>query len=323
MGTTNKTSLIDTYQTYFSKQLLKHAVQELHLNEFALQAELPQKSGSDTIRFFRPSEADASQVQTLSEGVVPGNFRNVTYTYIDVPLVQYGEVAKITDVVTMTALFDALTQSIKTMGEDCALHADTITRDVLAHPTAGLTKRYAQGLANFAALDTATPSAGKITAADLLDACTRLKVNRAPRKEGRYVAIVPPQVGRDIQRDPDWIDAAKYSNVQALYKGELGMLYGVRIIEATNPFIESTVEGTYDPAGDIYLTIVTGEGAYGTPKLAGTQSPSKPKIMIVNKPDSANPLNQWMTAGWKAYWAAKVLNPNYGIALRTKSEFAA
>lgn len=330
MAATTTTTLSNTYQTYFSKKLLQHAEQELRLNEFATEAELPKNLGSKIIQWFRPAVAVASEVQTLSEGTPISTFRDVTYTAVSATLAQYGEAAKITDVVTMTGLFDALQQSIQTMGEDCALHADGLTRDALCHASTGLTKMYAQGLANFAGLIGASIANSKLTGADLLRSATKLMINRAPRKDGGYVAVIPPQCSYDIKRDSDFLDAAKYSNVKALYKGEIGSLWGVRCVEATNPFQEDETEGTYassfssggsNTLGLVYTTIVTGRDAFGTPKLAGTQSPWKPSVIINDKPDKSDPLNQFITAGWKSFWAAKVLNADYGIALRARSGF--
>lgn len=331
MAVTDTGTLTNTYHTYFSKKLLDHAVQELRLNEFAMEAELPRNVGSKEIQWYRPGVGDATQVQTLSEGTPISTFRNVTYTPVTATLVQYGEAAKITDVVTMTGLFDALKQNIDTMGEDCALQADTLTRGALTHASTGLTKMYAQGQTTFAGLIGQTVAASKLTGTDLLRAATRLKINRAPRIGGNYVAIIPPQCSFDIMRDGDFLDTAKYSNSQALYKGEIGSLWGVRCVEATNPHQEDETEGTHtdtfnvagsNTLGLVYSTIVTGRASYGVPKLAGTQSPSKPTVIINNKADKADPLNQFITAGWKAFWAAKVLNPAFGICLRARSAFA-
>jgi len=327
MATTAQSTLSDLYQTFFSKQLLQHAVQALVLDKFGLQAELPKKKGNLTIRWFQPEVGASSNVQTLTEGTPISTFRNVTYSYVEATLAQYGEAAKITDVVTMTGLFDALKQSIETMGEDCALHADDLVRAALSHTSAGLTKRYGQSLADFTALSAATQANGKIIGADLLDSVTQLKINRAPKIGGAYVIAMAPQVLRDLLRDSDVLDPAKYVQPDGIYKGEIGMLWGGRIVEHTNPFIEDETEGTYDATDDnsdglIYSTYVLGRGAYGTPKLAGTQSPLKPSIIINDKPDKADPLNQYMTAGWKSFWTAKLLNANFGICLRTKSTFA-
>jgi len=324
MATIDSTKLINTYQTYFAKQLLEHAVQELVLDQFGKQAELPAKSGSKTIRWFMPNTADASQVQALAEGVPITNFREISYSFIEAKLEQFGEAAKITDVVTMTALFDALKQSIQTMGEDCALFADTKIRRVLSDPTSGLSKRYA-GADDFNDLKTKTPVQGKLNAQDILDAVTQLQIDRAKPIGAGYVCVLCPQVQRDLIRDSDLLEPAKYQTESRIAKNEIGMVWGARIVNHTNPQIEVVTEGapatSTNSADLIYSTHILGRDAYGVPKLSGTQSPWKPSIIINNKPDSMNPLNQFMTAGWKSFWTAKVLDKSKGITIRSKATY--
>lgn len=334
MATTTQSTLTDLYQTFFSKQLLDHAVQALILDQFGVAADLPKNKGSLTIRWFRPGVADASQVQTLVEGTPISTFRNVTYAYVEATLAQYGEAAKITDVVTLTGLFDALKQSIQTMGEDCALFADTTVRNVLSHqtPGTGLSKRYAQGLANFAAVVAATNANAKLVATDILDGVTGLRVNRAPLIGGAYVLAICPQVLRDVVRDDDLLKVAQYQDKTMISKAEIGMAHGARIVLHTNPFTEDETEGTHassfsaagsNTTGFIYSSYLLGRGAYGISKLQGTQSPFKPSVIINDKPDKSDPLNQFMTAGWKSFFAAKTLNQNYGYCIRSKATWTA
>jgi hypothetical protein len=51
-------------------------------------------------------------------------------------------------------------------------------------------------------------------------------------------------------------------------------------------------------------------------------STKSPSIIIVNTPDSANPLNQYTTMGWKAYYTAKLLNQNFVCELRSRSTYS-
>lgn len=324
---TSSTGLAGHYQKKFSKDLLKHAVQELRLAEFGKKPlALGRNEGAKTVAWMRRVAASAANVQSLSEGVPINTFTEVTYEEVDATLAQYGEAAKITDIVGWTALYSVLKDGIALMGEDCALHADTITRNIIvAGVTSAGQARYPNGLADFTALSAATQAAGKMTAPDALNAVTRLKINRAPKIGGYYVGVLPPQTSRDLMDDGDWLEAAKYSNVEALYKGELGRLHGVRFVEATNPFIEDETLGTYDAVdnnadGLIYSTLIFGADAFGVANLAG-QGPNKPSIIICDKADKADPLNQYITAGWKAFWAAVVLNEQYIVNLRTKSTF--
>lgn len=331
MATIDQASLTSQYQTFFSKQLLDHAVQSLILDQFGLPAELPKNKGALTIQWFRPGVAAAANVTALTEGTPLATFRSISYTTVSATLAQYGEVAKITDVVTMTALFDALKQAIQTMGEDCALHADGIIRAILSDAATGLTKRYSGAAANFAALIALSNANGKLTGADILDAVTANRIARAPLLGAGYVAAICPQVQRDLLRDTDVLDPAKYQDKSVIAKGEIGMAWGARIVTHTNPFTEDETEGTFagtfsaagsNTTGFVYSSYILGRGAYGIPKLAGTQSPVKPQIIINDKADKSDPLNQFMTAGWKSFWAAKTLNAAFGICLRSKSTFA-
>lgn len=321
---TTDTYIANTLQAHYSPVLLKHAIQELRLNQFANQADLPKKIGSKAITFFRRNAADATGVQTLGEGTAISTFREVTYTPVAVTLTQYGEAARISDILTWTELFDALKDAVALMGEDCALHADGITRDVIiAGITASGYKRYAQATANWSGLAGAAAADGKATAVDFLDAATQLTLARAPKIGGSYVAIIPPQVGRDLQNDGDWIEAHKYQNARDIFKGELGELHGVRFVLATNPWREATngAEGTYAAAGGIFASIITGQGAYGTPKLSG-DSPFSPKIIVAKGADKSDPLDQIHTAGWKSFWGSAVLNSTWGVVLRSLTAFS-
>lgn len=56
-------------------------------------------------------------------------------------------------------------------------------------------------------------------------------------------------------------------------------------------------------------------------KLGGVAK--KPQIIVVDKPDSGNPLNQFTIVGWKAFWTQIVLNSAWGITLRHKTQYVA
>lgn len=322
MGANTTTSLAGQYQRHFSKLLLDHAVDTLILNQFAKQSDLPKNLGSKTVKFFRPVTASASNVQTLVEGTPITTFTSMSYEEVDVDLTQFGEAMKFTDILGWTSLFNVLKDGVVLMGEDCALKADDVT---LASIIGGSpTKRYSGGAANFNALNALTAANGKFSAGDALDAMTNLTLNKAPRINGQYVAIVPPQIGRDLMKDADWLEASKYSAVTQLFKGEIGSLYGVRFIMTTNYWGEDTTddtEGTRDTASPgIFSTIVTGRDGFGVVKLSGS-SHAKPQVIIADKADKADPLNQVMTAGWKAYYAAKLLNPNWVVVVRSKTQY--
>ena len=328
LETTQSTGLSGQYQTLFSKELLKYAKQVLVMDQFAQKIPFPKEAGATSMRFFRPDVGNRSNVQTLSEGVPISVFRENTLTPITFTMAQFGEASRISDILSWTNLFNSLKMSTESMGQDAAQHADFyVTSQVVPNVNAA-NKHYSGGAANFNALNALTPANSEMEITDLLWAMTRLTIARAPyARGGQYVAMIPPQLTFDLMQDPKFVESSKYGNQTGLFTGEIGKWYGVRIVQTTQPWTEAgtdNTEGTFGTGGTngtIYSSIVTGSQSYGTPVMAG-QSPYDPKILMVTTPDSANPLNQFVTAGWKSYYAAGVLNDTWFVVNRSHTTFA-
>lgn len=329
----NSTFVANTLQPFFEKKLLERAVQETQLLDYAQKAEIKPNSGNQ-VTFFRPETANLKAIgapAVLSEGQAPTAKRAISFTPVSATLQQIGQVAEITDIANTVALYDYLKTTIDVMGDEFALDAECRARDPLCHATTGLTKRYAQGAANFATLAGAAEAAGCIVPLDLLDSMTALKLARAPKIDGYYVAYVSPQVSRDMINNADFRDVVKQNHANKIFKGEIGEFYGCKIVEGTVPFQEDETEGTFaetftstgtNTTGFIYTNFVLGKGAFGTvdlKKLGGL--PQRPQIIINDQPDKSDPLNQLVMVGWKAAYVAMILQPTWGIALRSKSRF--
>ena len=323
-------SLANTYRTYYEKQLLQHAVKKLEFAQYGKPGQLLPKSGGKVIRYFRRVEASLTGTgapAALTEGTPPANSRDISYVPVDIPLGQRGQTSTTTDVADATGLLNFINDSISLLGEECALDADTIVRNQLHDLATGLQRRYAQGLADFAAVAAATDSAGRLTPRDVLAASKQLFINRAPKINGVYVCLVSPEVAYDILNNAEWREVIRQNYAEKYFKGEIGDLLGTRIVEHNNAFVEKSdgAEGTYvDPeaGGNIFSTVVLGAEAFGVPdmkKLGG--SPSKPTVIINNKPDKSDPLNQKTIVGWKSYWGSAVLNKKYGQIIRSRTEF--
>jgi N4-gp56 family major capsid protein len=327
--TSASSNLSSYFQAYLSKQLVDRIKETLKLNDYAQQVDLPKNIGSSSVKFFQYDTAPASSnVQTLTEGTPISTFREVGLNSVSVSLTQYGEAVKISDVLSMTSLFDVLKEAVGAMGEEAALKADDLSRDQLVTGTDvggnGTTKRYGQGIADFTTLNSTAAASAFLDAEDLMDAVTALKANKANPLNGQFVALVPPQISRDLFRDTDFLNTV-YRNpetkVGSFPAGTLGSFYGVRIAEHTNPFIEGSTAGTYSASGSIYSTVVLGANAFGVVKIAG-DSPFSPRIILNNAADKADPLNQTTVAGWKSFFAAKLLNAKRAVVIKSKSRFA-
>ena len=358
MPVTSSTTLTNQYQNYFSKQLLKVVEQETILDQFADKTPIPKANGNKAITVFRFGAPSISQVQTINtEGsaIAAANYRALSMSSLSKTLAQYGQVIGLTDVLTMTNLFNSLQQASTTAGKDMALWVDSLIRNTLVGSNlsasgasigsgaeGGGTFENSDGVGvtpasngvcvygnpatlaaanqTFTGLSTDQTAANTFcTATALLDMMTRLKRNRAPMLNGGYVYSTDPRIARDLMRDNDWLNASNYGNKgEPLYKGEVGKLYGCRVVVQTNSFISTastTVEnnkfvyqasagaGGTGQTADVIASFLFGGNAYAIPALTG-DDPLSPKTIITDTPDKADPLNQLITVGVKLYFAA-------------------
>ena len=370
MATNTTTTLSGQYQNYFSKKLLTYAVQALVLDQFGSKTPLPPKSGHKAISMFRWDTPKATDINTLTEGDTSTvGERSISLTKISKTLIQRGQIVKLSDVLNATDLFNSLQQSVKINGQDAAIDMDNITRNILVGSNVGdnvnsgataqeggfstdpatnldngdsLTELYADGTKQTASggqytTFEATTSGNTLDGAAVLNAVTQLKVNRAqPTSGGMYACVASPQVLSDLMQDNTWLNASQYSNVEELYKGEVGRLFGAKFIMTTNGFITADALGTdadrfiYDAAAgggtgnaaDVHVSLFLGDGAFGVPELS-SQSPFSPKIVITDSADKSDPLNLLITAGFKVFYTALRQNTNYYVIMRSKTASAA
>lgn len=316
--------IADQFQRHFSKELLDYIVKSLQMVQFAKRAPLPEKSGSKTIRWFRFDEPSTSKVQTLTEGTAIGSsdYRTMSLSSVDADLVQYGEVLAITDVLKLAELFNHLEQGVKVTGQDAALHFDTLMRNKLASDITGKQTRMAQGLADYAAVNSATAANAAVVANDLLDAATQLRNNNTPSVGGTFVMIAPPAIARDLMTTSAWLNASQYSAVEQLWKGEIGSLYGVKVVQTTNGFTsDGSTQHTYDAAGAIHSSFICGSDAFGVSDV-NSQSPYAPKVYVTQGASKDDPIDQVTKVGWKTFHAEAVLQPKYYVELYSKTNFS-
>jgi len=334
-------SVTAQFQTFFSKALLERALPLLQMEQFAMKTPYPTKTGGNkTIRFFRFSDPSISAIANLSEGTTPssGDERDLTLSSVEATLVQYGSKIILTDVLLATELFSHLAQATKQLGEDAALHADTLCHRALVQDSSTSTgtgvatksyARYAQNGTNGTTFATASTPNSAITATDLLDGATSLFIARAPKIKDGYALVAHPAVIRDLQQDDDWLKVSSYSAPDQIFKGETGKLFGVSVISSTNVQTFNTsasgVAETTNSTGAAYANVLLGGGAFGVPSLssvAASGSPFAPKVTILDAADKSDPYGQRVVASFKTFYAAKQLDPRFFRVLFSKSNYS-
>lgn len=360
-GLTSSSTLSGQFRNYFSKELLGYAVQDLKLYQFAQKAVVPKKAGAKGISMFRWGAPSIGDIQALTEGTspsVPSTSHQLALTKIEKSLAQYGQTVVTTDINKMAELFNSTAQAIKVTGQNFQLWTDSVLRNVLVGSNLtssnGSIGSAAEGGGTLDNSDTLIECYGQpgtttqtytglnsattdSVANDvvLLDLATKLKLNRAPEVEGGgYVYVTSPRVSRELMRSTNWLDVSKYSNAKAIFKGEVGSLYGIRVVEQTNPFISkgsatATDRYIFDNTGgggtgtgkDIIVSFAIGGEAFGCPEISG-ESAAAPEVDILDKADKSDPHNQRIVVAAKTYFAGLRLNPNWYVIHRSKTGFA-
>jgi N4-gp56 family major capsid protein len=329
------------FQTSFSKALLERALPLLQMEQFAMKSPYPTKTGGNkTIRFFRFGDPSITAIAALSEGTTPstGDERDLTLSSVEATLVQYGSKIILTDVILATELFSHLAQATKQLGEDAALHADTLCHRALVQDSSTSTgtgiavksyARYAQNGTNGTTWSTASTPNGAMTATDLLDGATSLFIARAPKIKDGYAFVAHPAVIRDLQQDDDWLKVSSYSAPEQIFKGETGKLFGVSVISSTNvQTFNTSASGVGEltvSTGAGYANVLLAGGAFGVPNLSGiaaSGSPFSPKVTILDAADKSDPYGQRIVASFKTFYAAKQLDPRFFRVIFSKSNYS-
>jgi N4-gp56 family major capsid protein len=237
-----------------------------------------------------------------------------------------------------TELFSHLAQATKQLGEDAALHADTLCHRALVQDSSTSTgtnvatksyARYAQNGTNGTTWATSSVANSAMTATDLLDGATSLFINRAPKIKDGYALVAHPAVIRDLQQDDDWLKVSSYSAADQIFKGETGKLFGVSVISSTNVQTFATaaagIANVASASAAGYANVLLGGGAFGVPSLsslAASGSPFAPKVTILDAADKSDPYGQRVIASFKTFYAAKQLDPRFFRVIVAKSNYS-
>lgn len=298
---TTSSALSAGMQTYYNRELLRTFEPNLVHLQFGDEHRMPPHSGLVmNMRKLIPLETNT---KALSEGD-PGESVMLAETEVTVQLQQYGEYARCTDKLALTHLDMDIMRRTKLFGDAGARSIDAVVREELAKCANVI---YAGGKASRAELT----AADKLTSRELRKAVKTLKKNHAQTFGGYYVAIIGPDTMYDLQEDEAFVKVSQYQDKENLYTGEVGRLFGVRLVETTEAKI---FEGAGASGADVASVIVLGQYAYGVTSLKG----AKPRVIVkpAGSAGTADPLDQISTVGWKMDgFGAKLLQPEYAVRI--------
>lgn len=298
---TTSSALSAGMQTYYNRELLRTFEPNLVHLQFGDEHRMPPHSGLVmNMRKLIPLETNT---KALSEGD-PGESVMLAETEVTVQLQQYGEYARCTDKLDLTHLDMDIMRRTKLFGDAGARSIDAVVREELAKCANVI---YAGGKASRAELT----AADKLTSRELRKAVKTLKKNHAQTFGGYFVAIIGPDTMYDLQEDEAFVKVSQYQDKENIYTGEVGRLFGVRLVETTEARI---FEGAGASGADVASVIVLGQYAYGVTSLKG----AKPRVIVkpAGSAGTADPLDQISTVGWKMDgFGAKLLQPEYAVRI--------
>lgn len=240
---------------------------------------------------------------SLTEATNPSE-TNIAGATVSATVAEYGAFDKISSLLYGTSIDRAAKEKVEVMGQNASETIDTLVRNELF---SGATVQYA----STATALTAVTSAMVLAVADVRKAVRTLKKNNAiAYSDGYFLGKIGPDTSYDLMSDSVWVNAHTYKDGEALYKGEIGKLHRVRFLEcSSNQKNESSTVS-------VYSNFFHGQEAIATVDLSGGEN-MKLIIKESDKSDTSNPLNMFITIGWKSVFATKTLNSNWIVNVKS------
>ena len=305
-------------KTFYDTELLENARPELIHTQFARKQALPAGRGK-TVEWRKWNTLE--DAGALTEGVIPTG-QKFGQSAVTQAITQYGTYVSVSDQLELHAIDDVILGAAEELGASAGTTQDKLVRNVAA---AGTNVQYCDKVGTNGAHTAVTSRAGldttaKLTPDEVNKAVTLLKKLKAPKIDGKYIAIIHPSVTFDIRENKDWIEAHKYADVRPLFDGEIGELHGVRFVETTEAKVwcDSTCPTKTGGNLCVYSTLFLGKDAFGMidPEGGGLE------MIIKSKEQAGGPLNQFSTIGYKFSTATKILYPERMVRVESTSEYS-
>jgi len=299
MAVQTTSTLPGEIMTYYESKFLERAKYELMHGEGAQKNTHPKGKGK-TIQWNRYAPLPPATTP-LTEGNNPAEV-NISSTQVTATLQEYGSSIKISKLLKLTSVDEDAVEKIELLGQNMGETIDTLDREALF---AGATVQLAGGktsLSNITASDI-------LTTTEIRKAVRTLKTNKAIKyPDGYFIGKIGPATEFDITGDATWVNAATYSDVKKLYRGEVGALHGVRFVNVTNQKSESSTVV-------VYSNFIHGAFAFAKYNLAG----DVPKLYIKtpNEHDTSNAADRYSVISWAGSYVAKVLISEWVLNLKT------
>jgi N4-gp56 family major capsid protein len=288
---------------YYDRKFLERLSPQLVLKECGDKRPLPTKSGT-LVKWHRLNKL-AAATTPLNENANPAEVTSGTSVVTVEPLT-YGSWVKVSAELNLKSINPIVEEIMDEQADQAALTYDDVIFSALH---GNVTNQFAGAVAN----EGLVADASVLNASEVRKAVYALRKNNVPGFEGNmYKLVIHPASQFDITSDNavgSWIDIHKYTTPDPLMKGEIGMLYGARVVVTQNL---PTGTGLTD---ETFRSFLFGRQAFGVTELSGNGI----KTFRYNQGSTENPLDMYSTIGWKFMMAAKVLQASRAIEIYSGS----
>ena len=327
----NKTSDINARTEMYAVKSFLEVFQPMMVTQRFAHTE-NQPKGNSRVRKWRRYLPLPVTKAPVAEGITPESYR-IKYQDIQVNLQQFGGIVETTDVI-MDVVDDPIMKiTSRLLAEQAANVIEGLTIDVLK---SGTNVIYANGVGRSAV--------NTVITKEMLRRCVRTLDRNGARTissiigatpnistagvEAAFYALGHTDLESDLRNLANFKTTVEYGNPGSAMEGEIGAHERIRFILTQNftPWTKvggaaTTIvlsDGGLAAAGidacDVYPLIILGRDAYGAVRLQGKGTFE----MYVLNPGVArggDPIGQRGTAGWKTWYAAKILTENYLVRL--------
>ena len=271
-----------------------------------------------------------------------------TVSTVTAAIAKYGNAVLLTEEIDLMQMNTRAMRFLDTLGANAGESLNALMES--AYSTGFTTVRYSNGAAGGATADTNVTSA--ITATDIKYAVNFLNRQSAMRftpetggstnigttpVRASYYGICHPDVEEDLRGITGFSSVELYAGQTQTMPFEIGHVGGVRwcvseIIPITTSAGTTTatgLRGASNILNDVYSSYIYGKEAIGSVGLGNMHATTSyemydpknpPAVELINKPVGTvgtDLYNEVQSLAWKAWFAGKVLNANWGVKLRT------
>jgi len=288
-------------QTWLNRRVLENFEPNLYFYKMGAKPDVP--SGYNTVgwaKFTQISEDDVTEGDNTTDGVTPTSI-DFDATVITATPTQYRVVVSLSDMLIELNVLNFLKGASVEVGAAMARRIDKEIQSVIMAGTNVIYAGSATARTGLSASDT-------LTASLLNKASAKLDALYAPRIDGYFVAYAHPYQIYDLRGETgtgNWLEVNKYVTPDKIFKGEIGALNGVRVVQA--PHIQKFSSST-----EVYPCLVVGQRAYGVADFQTLKSYVTPAVA-----SDSDPLAQRRKVGSKVAFASKILQQNAMVRIET------